>query len=85
MANAWKERVEKENVQADKANAEAAIMRSDMDGSVASMGRSQASGGSKRSYTTQVLKGRLDELERELANEKSRREKVESDLAQLKK
>mmetsp|Transcript_38548 Transcript_38548/g.46601 ORF Transcript_38548/g.46601 Transcript_38548/m.46601 type:complete len:98 (-) Transcript_38548:368-661(-) len=86
MAMAWKERVEKENAQADKANAEAAMARAGMavDGSVASMPMSQATKGSNRSYSTQVLKSRLDELERELGEERKLREKVELDLATLK-
>mmetsp|Transcript_35188 Transcript_35188/g.48828 ORF Transcript_35188/g.48828 Transcript_35188/m.48828 type:complete len:103 (-) Transcript_35188:184-492(-) len=88
MAQAWKERVDKENAMAEKAQLESALARTGMDqaggtGSVASY-RTAGTRSTKKSYNTNVLRGRLDELEAALHEERALREKVEKDLSDLK-
>eukprot|EP00242_Pyramimonas_sp_CCMP2087_P010154 CAMPEP_0198210524 /NCGR_PEP_ID=MMETSP1445-20131203/20386_1 /TAXON_ID=36898 /ORGANISM="Pyramimonas sp., Strain CCMP2087" /LENGTH=100 /DNA_ID=CAMNT_0043884605 /DNA_START=132 /DNA_END=434 /DNA_ORIENTATION=+ len=84
MAQAWKERVDKETAMAEKAQVEASMARGGMDRprSVASY-RSGESRSTKRSYNTQVLRSRLDELEAALNEERTIRLKVEKDLHEL--
>jgi len=85
MAQAWKERCDKENAMQEKAQLENALARSGMDmaGSQASY-RTGASRSSKKSHTTNILRSRLDELEAALQEERSMRQKVEKDLYDLK-
>lgn len=85
MAQAWKERCDKETQLQEKQQLETALARTGMDmgGSVASF-RTGMSQSSKKTYNTEALKSRLDQLEAALSEERTLRMKVEQDLYALK-
>jgi len=89
MAQAWRERIDKENAMAEKAQTEAALSRNAGNaqrgpGSVASY-RSSDSRSTKRSCNTNALRSKLEELEHALDEERTLRLKVEKDLQDLKR
>eukprot|EP00227_Mantoniella_beaufortii_P018216 CAMPEP_0197575030 /NCGR_PEP_ID=MMETSP1326-20131121/574_1 /TAXON_ID=1155430 /ORGANISM="Genus nov. species nov., Strain RCC2288" /LENGTH=105 /DNA_ID=CAMNT_0043137725 /DNA_START=117 /DNA_END=434 /DNA_ORIENTATION=+ len=85
MAKAWTERVNKEAAMAEKfwfdrskGGDTASMVGSEFPGSQVSRATTY------KSATTEVLKGRLEALESQLALERTARLKVEADLAALK-
>ncbi|GMH44769.1 hypothetical protein BSKO_12721 [Bryopsis sp. KO-2023] len=85
MANAWVQRVEKESAIAEKFwTQQTGTQPNRRDDDNRSMVSSIPSGSSRFTSTTQMLKTRLEVLEKELRMEKEHRQTVEDDLKQLK-